>query len=882
MPDDSKVKGFPDISSKLAAAPKKSLFERQKAEAEAKRAREQAETAAVYEDFVKSFDEEAEPLTNINNNNINNNNSRPSGGGSGGRLNTFGHGSSGPAIGGPGKRHFTSSGPRLSGPGSLGPPPSLSRKRNHDGFQRERDSAQGILGFENSGSGSQGAAAAFQTSDDEDDKTAETKEAEKAAAKPTLFLASLPPGTSPAVIKALIPPILTVDNVKILPPQQGQNSTERKSWSAIVTLAKETPATDIDSTVSSLQNKYLGWGYYLSISRHLSSAAISSGMPVTVGLGSNSSLPFGAKPVSQGPGGSLNRAPPPGSHRFAPPPSYHRSGPALQVEVKPPSDIKQLRLIHKTLENLLKYGPEFEALLMSRPEVQKDEKWAWLWDARSTGGVYYRWKLWDIITNSRGKRGRRGRSGNPSSLLFEGGASWVPPENGIRFEYATQIDEFVSDDDYNSSEEDDSDMEDDRRRNADGSGRNGDEMGYMNPLQKAKLTHLLARLPTTHAKLRRGDVARVTAFAIEHAGEGADEVVEMIVANVLNPFAYTGANPDHAAERGAAKQESTENANSTENSAQTTQAQSKEKLDTSAAKLVGLYVISDILSSSSTSGIRHAWRYRQLFESALRSHKVFEHLGRLEKELGWGRLKAEKWKRSIGNLLHLWEGWCVFPQTSQEHFVQVFEKPPLTEKELAEEKEKAEAENAAGVFGAKGKSRWKTVEEDASGGKFDPSKPPEPVENKMDIDHDGVPMADEDAENLDGEPMSDIDGVPMEDSDLEDVDGQPLEEDEPAPERRETRQDGEAQKPPEQQPEPEPEPPARKRRPKAEDMFADSDSEEEEWALRSDTSLCVYYRFFPIIPYWLVKDDLRDNLWIQHCKRFTTRDLCDTPILCSL
>ncbi|KAL1999127.1 hypothetical protein VTN02DRAFT_5008 [Thermoascus thermophilus] len=820
MPDDPKIKGFPDISSKLAAAPKKSLFERQKAEAEAKRAREQAETAAVYEDFVKSFEEDAEPSPNRHSG---------GGGGGGGRLNTFGHGPGG--IGGPGKRHFTSSGPRASGPGSLGPPPSLSRKRNHDGFMRERDSAQGILGFENSGSGpGQGAASAFRASDDEDERTADAKEAEKAAAKPTLYLASLPPGTSPAVIKSLIPPILTVDNVKILPPQQ-QASTERKSWSAIVTLSRESAATDIDTTVSSLQNRYLGWGFYLSISRHLSSAAIGSGMPVTVGLGSNnSSLPFGAKPISQGPAGSLNRAPPPGSHRgFAPPasygPGYGRSGPALQVEVKPPSDIKQLRLIHKTLENLLKYGPEFEALLMSRPEVQKDEKWAWLWDPRSTGGVWYRWKLWDIITNSRSKGGRRGRSGNSSSLLFEGGANWVPPENGIRFEYTTHINEFVSDDDYNSSEEEDSDMEDERRRNVDVSGRNGDEMGYMNPLQKAKLTHLLARLPTTHAKLRKGDVARVTAFAIEHAGEGADEVVEMIVANVMNPFAYTGANPDHAAERGAAKQEQAQNAITAENSNQSNHTPSKEKLDTSAAKLVGLYVISDILSSSSTSGIRHAWRYRQLFESALRSHRVFEHLGRLEKELGWGRLKAEKWKRSIGTLLNLWEGWCVFPQTSQEHFVQVFEKPPLTEKELAEEREKAEAEKATGVFGTKGKSRWKTVEEDTSAGKFDPSKPAEPAGNKMDIDHDGEPMADEDADNIDGEPMSDIDGVPMEDSDLEDLDGQPAEEDEPM--QDETRQDEDVQKQPVQPAEAEAEPPARKRRPKAEDMFADSDSEAE-------------------------------------------------------
>jgi U2-associated protein SR140 len=58
MASDKKIAEFPDVDSKLQAPTKKSLFERQKAEAEAKRLREEAETKAVYEDFVKSFDDE--------------------------------------------------------------------------------------------------------------------------------------------------------------------------------------------------------------------------------------------------------------------------------------------------------------------------------------------------------------------------------------------------------------------------------------------------------------------------------------------------------------------------------------------------------------------------------------------------------------------------------------------------------------------------------------------------------------------------------------------------------------------------------------------------------------------------------------------------------
>lgn len=815
MPDESKPKAFPGLSSKLTAPPKRSLFERQKAEAEAKRARERAETAAVYEDFVKSFDDDADSGHSRSASNF-----RPN-------APVSGPGSLGP----PPKRHFTSSSAnRHSGPGSLGPAPSLARKRTYDGFYRDRDrgdnretATHGIFGYEDNEP-----PAAFRASDDEDERAAEDKEAERAVAKPTVYLSSLPPGSSPAVIKSWIPKNLTVDGVQIIPPS-SQPSTERRSFSAIVTLAQETAVSDIDSAVSALQGKYLGWGYSLSISRHLSSAAIHSGMPVTVGSSSSSSsLPFGAKTIHQGPIGRLNRAPPPGPHRggFAPPssygPQYSRHGPStVQIEVKAPTDLKQIKLIHKTLENLLKYGPEFEALLMSRAEVQREEKWAWIWDARSVGGVWYRWKLWDVLTNpGTSRRGYYSKNDNPSTFMFEGGANWVGPDKPIRFEYATALDEFVSDDDYNSSEEEDSDNEDTRRRLAvDDSLGTQDGVGYMNPMKKAKLTHLLARLPTANTRLRRGDVARVTAFAIEHASAGAEEVVEMLAANVLQPFAYSRANPHREEVRTALKESEAQAAAVSGEKTDTAALSgpgSKAVEDTSAAKLVGLYIISDILSSSSTSGVRHAWRYRQLFEHAFRAHKVFEHLGRLEKEQRWGRMKAEKWKRSVGAILHLWEGWSVFPQAGQEHFVTVFENPPLTEKELEEEKKKAEAEQAsaaaaaAAAGGNKGKSRWKTVDEDsAAGGRFDPGQIPPEQQASQEFD-----------DGLDGEPMSDIDGVPMEDSD-EELDGQPLDMDidmeagepatEPVSSVDESIAGGRARKP----------------RPRAEDMFADSDEDAE-------------------------------------------------------
>jgi U2-associated protein SR140 len=804
MAQDSKIKEFPDISNKLTAPTKKSLFERQKAEAEAKRQREQEETAAVYEDFIKSFDDE-------------DGNAPFRGGGFGDRG----------AVVGPPKRHFSgpSAGPTgrgglgggrgNSGPGSLGPPPSLSRKRAYDGsppVQRE-----GLFAFEDAREGPADPKTALQHSDDED--TGSRKRAqERAVPKPTIRLSSLPPGTSPAAIKAFLPSNLTVDGVRILPPS-GPGTMERRSLSAIVTLAKDTPALDIDTAVSALQNKYMGRGFYLSLSRHLSSAAVGLDTPALGLSSSSSSLPFGARPV---PPPNLTRAPP-GGHRggFAPPSSYssvqYRGAPQVLVNVNPPANLKQLKLIHKTLEALLTHGPEFEALLMSRKDVQTDEKWAWLWDSRSVGGVYYRWRLWDVLTGASRRRGRN--FSNPSQRVFEGGAEWAMPERGLPYEYTTRLEEFVSDSEYDSSEEEDSGDEG-RRRYAhhhggapppDGPTLEGEGEAYLNPLQKAKLTHLLARLPTTNAKLRRGDVARVTAFAIQHAGEGAEEVVQMITFNVQAPFAFTSANSDW---RSMENKDDDPGAEGTPRPA----TNDKEKEDTSPAKLIGLYLISDILSSCATSGVRHAWRYRQLFEAALKRHKTFEHLGRLDKIMAWGRLRAEKWKRSVQSVLGLWEGWCVFPQSSQEHFSTVFANPPLTKEEeaaaAAVENEKAEKEKA--------KSRWKTVDERNAERAAEEARRVQ--EDKMDVDNvDGTPMADD--EDVDGEPMSDS-------SDEAKENPAKNEEQPPKPElsRREALAASIAAKlgkaPSSQDSAKETAAAAaRRRRPKAEDMFADSDGE---------------------------------------------------------
>ncbi|KAK3945596.1 U2 snRNP-associated SURP motif-containing protein [Diplogelasinospora grovesii] len=728
MSSSRKIAEFPDVEAKLQKIPtKQSAFERQKLEAEAKRRREAAETAAVYEDFVKSFDRDDNDGSNAYDSRT-----TPSRLGAGPpERSAFGRET--PYGGGAGKRHFgASTGSLKSGPGSLGPAPSsFGKKRPYDGFQsdnrRDADEGRGRLRNDTrEDSGPRSVSKVFDNASDDEEEAVPTttdRAEEKAISKPTLRLANLPPNTSPAAIKALIPSRLTVENVKIVPPSgpSGPSGNERKSIAAIVTLSKETPATEIDATVSSLQNRYLGYGFYLSLHRHLSSAAIASGL-TTLTSSATVAHPFGAKRVEEP---SRNQCPSHGgySRGFAPPPSYgppvggplNRSG-LLHVPIRPPRDIKKLRMIHKVIEAVLEHGPEFEALLMSRPDVQREEKWAWIWDARSEGGVWYRWRLWEIVTGAQSRR-EKGKY----LPLFEGSHAWKVPDQPLAYEYTTGVDEFISDSEYNSSDEDD--FEDEQNRQGEpGSGHNDGEDTFLNPIDKSKLAHLLARLPTTLSKIRKGDIARVTTFAITHASRGADEVVDMIVSNVETPFAYTSANPEH---KQGGKDKESQDGDSRGASPAPDDKTATGAPDLSAARLVGLYVISDILSSSSTSGIRHAWRYRQLFEIALRNRKIFEVLGMMAEKLNWGRLRADKWKRSVGLVLSLWEGWCVFPVDSQEVFASTFENPPGAKKE--ESGNETERKNGG---------RWKTVDGSAA----DASKASGflPVSEKPDTESDYV------------------------------------------------------------------------------------------------------------------------------------------------
>ncbi|KAM0703578.1 hypothetical protein Q7P35_009517 [Cladosporium inversicolor] len=708
MAEEDDVQQFPDVKDKLAAPKKLSQFEKDRQVAEAKRRKEEEENAAALREFeeVMAGDNDEDDMI-----------SRTMGG-RGGRAPP-----SGPR-GGPGG--YNGGGGRFgaprSGPGSLpgpGMPPSLKRKREMEEAREAAEAMRAELGYDHADNYHEGMSPAAVQEDPREDNTP----------KPTVQLSSIPPGTSEQEIKTLLAGTVKVHHVR-LSPSTGQG---KKSLTAIATLDSGTSAAQIDKTVSALRDRYMGCGFYLSISRHLSSAAQFQGVGATGG--SASSEPFGAqKSRSSNPKHSLRNAPPPQDHRgFAPPEYYDQRGPptrsaAAQVEVHPPLDIATVRAIHTISGKILAQKDanralEMEALLMTLPEVQKDERFAFLYDSKSPAGVYYRFCLWAPESTDEQKRNAKG----PERIFKDLDMDWLPPQKETPFLDLTSLAQAADHVDYDTSDDEADDDGDERKLNK-GPGGEPDarmaEKSRLSPLQRARFTRLLSRLPTSIARLRQGDISRISNYVVNHAGGGAEEFVDLLLLNVEKPFSSTlaakydtdsGSDSDEDTSSGKADEDEEDDYEPGDALATIPSDSSNAPNpveDPSNPKLIALYTISDILSASSTAGARNAWKYRTLFEAGLSHQKTFQNLGRLDKELGWGRLKAEQWKRKVGVVLSVWESWSVFTGGVLEGLKKDFYEPPLTEAEVAaaaaeakqEEAKKAEEEEAGW------KSRFKKVE----------------------------------------------------------------------------------------------------------------------------------------------------------------------------
>ncbi|KAF2487813.1 hypothetical protein BDY17DRAFT_244589 [Neohortaea acidophila] len=635
---------FPDVNQKLAAPKMLSAFEKERQAAQAKEKREQAATAAALKKFEDDFGVDHDDR---------------------GRSRLQDSGFDGPS-------HDPRSG-LTGGFGSMPgqPPPSMKRRRALDEMReaQEAEREYDMMDLDQSRSDPRHTSQPETHHDDNDDRVDDTP-------RPTIQLSSLPPTMSIDGVKALLKDHVRVHTVRLVAPPGLDESTSKGSINAIATLAADVPSAQINNAVSAITEQ-------------------SRGQP------SHS---------------SLRNAPPPGDYAgFAPPASYdsysggaanNSDPPDATLTVQPPDSIDEVQAIHTVVDTLLgepdpERALEIEAALMALPAVQQDEKFAFLYDSRSAGGIYYRFLLWTYEDPDDAAMIMKRRLCGPERVHEDLAIDWLPPYVQVPYPGLKGLEHVVHDADYfTSDEESEGDSGEERRFNMgkEGEGQNiTEERKCLSPLKRAKLVHLLSRLPTSNARLRKGDVARVTNLAIKEAGNGgAEEIVDILLLNVEKPLSTSLAAKYEFSDVEQDDEdiyEPDENLSTLDSGLSQLTKEPKPQEDPSNAKLVALYIISDILYASTTAGVKNSWKYRTLFEAGFRHQKTFERLGKLDREYAWGRMKAEQWKRKILVLLDdIWKKQSVFTDEVQQELRLGFLEPPLSEEEKAVALAEAEKE----------------------------------------------------------------------------------------------------------------------------------------------------------------------------------------------
>ncbi|KAJ2393391.1 hypothetical protein H4S02_000226 [Coemansia sp. RSA 2611] len=91
-----------------------------------------------------------------------------------------------------------------------------------------------------------------------------------------------------------------------------------------------------------------------------------------------------------------------------------------EVQVARPTNSRTLRLIHWTVEHVIRHGPRFECLLISR--VHNDPRFRFLVDWQSADHAYYRWRMYSLLCGDTKDHWRQ-----RMFMMYDAVPVWVPP-----------------------------------------------------------------------------------------------------------------------------------------------------------------------------------------------------------------------------------------------------------------------------------------------------------------------------------------------------------------------------------------------------------------------------------------------------------------------
>ncbi|KAK9974604.1 hypothetical protein ABG768_022684 [Culter alburnus] len=162
------------------------------------------------------------------------------------------------------------------------------------------------------------------------------------------------------------------------------------------------------------------------------------------------------------------------------------------VTVVIPPERNLLGLIHRMIEFVVREGPMFEAIIMSREKNNPDFRF--LFDNKSQEHVYYRWKLYSILQGENPNKWR-----TSPFRMFRGGSLWKPPLLNPYLHGDEEIEEIS----FPSQEEE-------------------PKKGHLKAEHRERLEALLRGLTP-----RRDEIGDAMLFCLERA-EAAEEVVSCI------------------------------------------------------------------------------------------------------------------------------------------------------------------------------------------------------------------------------------------------------------------------------------------------------------------------------------------------------------------
>jgi U2-associated protein SR140 len=281
------------------------------------------------------------------------------------------------------------------------------------------------------------------------------------------------------------------------------------------------------------------------------------------------------------------------------------------ITVEKPDNQLQLAVIHRTIERLIRQGPQFELELMQHitnndiPGLRSSD-FAFLFNHASREHAYFRWKLWSVLQGD--DRFKHWQLEN--FRMVNQGPDWLPLPN----------DEYSLDGETHSwlglppvqreaTPDSDSDSEEDLSQN-------------LTPQQIRLLVQMLKELTIT-----RQSICKCMMWCMDHS-DAAQEIVDILLKSLILP-----ATPTYP------------------------------------TKIARLYLLSDLLLNSASQR-RNAWQFRTLFEPRL--VQVFRHFGNVWGGISQ-RLKAEQVRKCVVSVLSSWEQRTVFAQAIMDDLRKQFD-----------------------------------------------------------------------------------------------------------------------------------------------------------------------------------------------------------------